>query len=62
MMSTLFIGTQDYIFHWHDHLQLISGLALGGLFATVVLLMVVVPQKNRYSIVEMNEVKSKVVD
>jgi hypothetical protein len=65
MMSTLFIGPQDFIFKWKDHLQLFLGAGV-GILAIGVLLLVYLgthqEKKSTYSAVAMNDLKSKTVD
>jgi FtsP/CotA-like multicopper oxidase with cupredoxin domain len=65
MMSTLFIGPQDYVFRWEDHIQLLAGVATGVLLTSILLLgyFAVIQKKAKpYTPVAMNELKSKTVD
>merc|ERR1712154_730436 len=71
MMSTLFIGKQDYVFDWKEHQQLFLGAGIGMLLAGILVLIhsrvVVESNKNNnkkknhnkeYSPVALNELKS----
>jgi FtsP/CotA-like multicopper oxidase with cupredoxin domain len=64
MMATLFIGHPDYIFRFKDHASLILGLIIGGLATSMLLLSYFRSINNReaYSQVAMNELKSKAQD
>ena len=62
MMATLFIGPQDYVFHWQDHLQLLLGVCAGVLVSGLMVLAYLVTRKDTYEPVAMNELKSKVND
>ena len=70
MMSTLFIGPQDYVFRWNDHLPLIRGIAVGIIVASVILYIQCTVRKTfggtstsaNYEAVAMNELKSKALD
>ena len=61
MMSTLFIGPQDYVFRWEDNMEWMIGLLVGFVISSVVLL---VFRRSRldYEPVTMNELKSKTMD
>lgn len=61
MMSTLFIGPQDYVFDLKEHAQLLTGIGIGFALAGV-LLKIVATRKKSYSPVAMNELKSKAMD
>ncbi|GAX25200.1 hypothetical protein FisN_5Lh281 [Fistulifera solaris] len=63
MMSTVFIGPQDFVFRWKDHQQAFVGLGIG--FVVALLLVFVFPKKEQapaYEPVAMNQLKSKVMD
>jgi FtsP/CotA-like multicopper oxidase with cupredoxin domain len=68
MMSTLFIGPQDYIFHWRDHIPLLMGVAAGMALASIIILCTYFYYTRwgeptlPYEAVAMNELKSKAVD
>ena len=63
MMSTLFIGEPDYVFKWKDHVELLTGLGVGVLVSSVLLLgYFELFRKKPYSPVAMNKLKSKVQD
>lgn len=65
MMSTLFIGPQDYVFHFEDHMQTIFGICFGILFAAIVSIVLSLRKGEKavsYEPVAMNELKSKAVD
>jgi hypothetical protein len=63
MMATLFIGKKDWVFRPREHIQWIVGCTLG-----IAITSIFVYAKRRhvqgesYSVVSMNELKSKVVD
>jgi hypothetical protein len=70
MMATLFIGPPDVIFHWQDHIQLIVGVTIGVVVAVTLLTLAMFCRSESeksmkeyyYSVVTMNELKSKTVD
>jgi hypothetical protein len=67
MMSTLFIGPQDYVFHWEDHIQTMIGIGVGILIASILSLCYIMTRGGKaastsYEPVAMNELKSKAVD
>ena len=62
MMSTLFIGNPDKIFHWRDHVQLLTGLIVGAGISSALLLWVFMRRAKSYTPVSMNELKAKVQD
>lgn len=72
MMATLFIGPPDVFFKWTDHVPLIAGLGAGFVLGMAFLYLAYVifwqSEKDEtlkeyyYSVVKMNELKSKTVD
>ncbi len=68
MMSTLFIGDPRVLFKWRDHLPLLLGCGVGILVGIAMAALACVVFKSRtenqeyyYSVVGMNEAKSKAV-
>jgi hypothetical protein len=71
MMGTLFIGPPDEVFDWREHIPMLTGIGI-GILAGVVLMMAGISffraeseqsmKEYYYSVVAMNEVKSKVLD
>lgn len=71
MMGTLFIGPPDDIFDWRDHIPMLVGIAT-GMVAGMVLMVAGIHlfraeseesmKEYLYSVVAMNEVKSKTLD
>jgi hypothetical protein len=71
MMSTLFIGPPDVIFHWQDHIPLLAGIAIGVVVGVSLIMAFVTVCRSEseqsmkeyyYSVVTMNELKSKTMD
>lgn len=64
MMATLFIGEKDWVFRWKEHVQWIVGCIVGTVLSSVGLMIYVRREKNSlyYSVVGMNELKSKTID
>jgi hypothetical protein len=71
MMGTLFIGPPDEIFDWRDHIPMLLGIAVGvGLGCALVLIAISLCRAESdqsmkeyyYSVVAMNEIKSKTLD
>ena len=69
MMATLFIGAPDIIFHWQEHIPLLIGGCIGIIVGLTILLLyyIICINKRRqrssdYSVVKMNELKSKTYD
>ena len=72
MMSTLFIGSPDIIFHWQHHIPLLIGCCIGIILGITILslfyVMCIRPESDEtlkeyyYSVVKMNELKSKTYD
>lgn len=71
MMSTLFIGPPDEIFEWRDHIQLMIGVAVGTILGAILLLVGINTCRSEseksmkeyyYSVVAMNDLKSKTLD
>lgn len=72
MMSTLFIGSPDIIFHWQNHIPLLIGCCIGIILGITILslfyIMCIRPESDEtlkeyyYSVVKMNELKSKTYD
>ncbi|KAG7347238.1 cupredoxin [Nitzschia inconspicua] len=71
MMGTLFIGPPDEIFEWRDHIPLMIGIGI-GILAGMALMLVGIKlfraeseqsmKEYYYSVVTMNEIKSKTLD
>jgi hypothetical protein len=71
MMGTLFIGPPDEVFDWREHIPMLTGIGI-GILAGVLLMMAGISffraeseqsmKEYYYSVVAMNEVKSKVLD
>lgn len=72
MMATLFIGSPDKIFRWKDHKPLLFGLGMGFILGVAMLFVTYQAfwqnekdetlKEYYYSVVKMNELKSKTVD
>lgn len=65
MMSTLFIGPQDWVFRWKDHEPLLIGLVVGMIVSGFAVYMFLDKRRRLgepYEAVVMNEIKSKVLD
>ena len=62
MMSTLFIGPPDWVFHWRDHVQLLGGMGMGILLSGLLLFLVVALRKEPTEAEEMKKLKSKALD
>ena len=61
MMSTLFIGPQDYVFRWKDNVQLIFGIVAGCVTTTIAMIAYyLICSKSEPG--TMNELKSKAQD
>lgn len=63
MMSTLFIGVEDFVFDWKEHEDALLGVATGVLAAGFILsALALARKKSDYSAVALNELKSKARD
>jgi heme O synthase-like polyprenyltransferase len=71
MMGTLFIGPPDPIFEWRDHIPMLMGLAIGVVLGCVLVWVSIglcraeseqSMKDYYYSVVAMNEIKSKTLD
>mmetsp|Transcript_12787 Transcript_12787/g.23998 ORF Transcript_12787/g.23998 Transcript_12787/m.23998 type:complete len:650 (-) Transcript_12787:170-2119(-) len=62
MMATLFIGKKDWVFRLREHIQWIVGCALGVIITSIFVYAKRRHHGESYTVVSMNELKSKVVD
>jgi len=64
MMSTLFIGDEDFVFNLNDYKELLAGLGFGMLLTGIILVALRSAREGKqpYEAVVMNEMKSKALD
>jgi hypothetical protein len=71
MMGTLFIGPPDKIFEWREHIPMLMGVAIGVVIGAILIFVGASTCRSEseasmkeyyYSVVAMNEIKSKTLD